>query len=308
MTYATLGALLADYVIKRGLVGDPQGYMKSLWKDIEAQLDKFIQHLKDQELDEAYSVNCKNTAWQRPGQPTNITYVVTNMGDRIICRLMTKALYFLNGWSIGSGTDMEDATGGNRQLRNFIRCTIVHMFMHLLNESACASTWGTFYAWYSMRQMGDVSSSSTNLVYSGDCVQNSAVHLQVGEWSMQHAVKEWLNRNVDIKLKLNRGSFGKNCRLAVPKTTGSKHAATDQVDEDTLQKIKDIEGNLQTAMRKVLRKIKKEVKEEAIAAGDISAESSAAPESDDDDDEQQEANGKNSTGAAFYSYGQYHYA
>ncbi|KJP87555.1 hypothetical protein AK88_02721 [Plasmodium fragile] len=296
MNYKRLGDLLAHYVRERALGGDGTAYTTSLWQDIEAQLQKFIQHLKEDGMDDMYSVNCKNSGWPLPDDPTETPRIVKSMGARIICTLMTKALYFLNGWSKAPGTDMEDDSVGNRELRNFIKCTIVHMFMHLLNESACASTWGIFYAWYSMEKMGALPNWSTNLVYTQACTQNLDVQLQVAGWSMKDAVKEWLKRNVNIQNTLNRHSFVQNCGLAVPKTKGSKQDGTDQVDEDTLQKIQNVGGNLQTAMRKAFRQIKKEWREQAIAAGVSNVAASPETESDDeahddaDDDEEQDTN------------------
>ncbi|KJP85185.1 hypothetical protein AK88_05179 [Plasmodium fragile] len=295
MKYATLGHLLAQYVRQRGLVAKKEQYQKSLWQDTEVQLQKFIQHLKDDGMEDVYSVHCNHYAWQHPDYPTHITLVVKSMGDRIICTLITKALYFLNGWSTGAGMAMDDDSGVNKDFRTFIRCTIVHMFMNLLHESACASTWGTFYAWYAMAQMRDEAPMGENLIHTKQCTQNFDVHLQVAGWSMQEAVKEWLKSHADIKRKLNRDSFVKHCGLEVPQTKGRKHDGTAHLDAHTLQKIQDIGGHLQKEMSQAFRKIKKEWKAGATSEGVSNVETSPEPESEDEDAEEEDANGKNST-------------
>ncbi|KJP84861.1 hypothetical protein AK88_05506 [Plasmodium fragile] len=267
---------------------------QSLWKDIEAQLQKFMKHLKAEDMDDMYSANCNHTPWQRLDYPTETTAAVPSMRDKVICTLMTRALYFANGWSTAPDMHTPDHSGGKTELKDFIRCGIVLMFMHILEESVCNSKSGISYAWHLMDKMGPEWMGAKNLIHRKQCTHNLEVHLQVGEWSMQHAVKKWLQRNADIQNTLKGNSLGQNCGIAVPTTKGSKQDAKAQDEADTLQKIKNVGGNLQKALRTVFKTIKKEVKEARISEEGSSEAESPEPESDDDDDEQEDANGKKS--------------
>ncbi|KJP84867.1 hypothetical protein AK88_05504, partial [Plasmodium fragile] len=73
---------------------------RSLWQDIEDQLKKFMKHLDDP-IVELYAANCSNRGYTYPPKGNNP--VVANVGDTLMCKLMTGALYFMNenSWNMG---------------------------------------------------------------------------------------------------------------------------------------------------------------------------------------------------------------
>ncbi|KJP84882.1 hypothetical protein AK88_05488 [Plasmodium fragile] len=298
MSYATLGHLLAQYVLHRRLGADEPAYTKSLWQDIEDQLQKFMDHLKEDGMDAMYYANCKNTAWQHWTLPTARPRVVTSMGDRIICTLMTKALYFANGWSSATFDDMSD-TGPNKDLKDFIRCGIVNMFMHLLEESACASPWGTFYAWYSVKQMKNDGPFARNLIYEETCKNGMEEDIEVEGWSMKERIKEWLRRHESIGNRIKKARVRTNCSRNIGELPTQGQGAKNTEDGDIVKaQVVQIAKNLSKGMAKIFREIKKEVKESGskgkYAESPITDSAAEASDDDDaDDDEEEDTNGKN---------------
>ncbi|KJP84927.1 hypothetical protein AK88_05436, partial [Plasmodium fragile] len=283
MSYATLGALLLHYVSTRRLQGTQKEYKHSLWKDTEVQLQKFIAHLNEDGMDDMYYANCKNFGWQHPHDPTGTPYVVTRMGDRIICTIMTRALWFANGWSKAPEMHTEDHSGGGTDLKDFIRCGIVNMFMHLLEESACASRWGIFYAWYSVKRMENEGPFGRNLIYEGKCKNGMEQDIQAKGWSMKESIKQWLSTHESIRNSMQNASVSTNCSRNIGElpTQGKGNKNTedgDIVKEQVVQTAK----TLSTGMRNIFTEIKKEVKASGSKGEDaqspIPASAAATPQ------------------------------
>ncbi|KJP84746.1 hypothetical protein AK88_05623, partial [Plasmodium fragile] len=68
-------------------------------------------------------VNCENAYYNHESNPDGNPRRVTYAGDRIMCTLMTGALYFLNGWGTQSGGS-HTTDPNNAALKEYIRCAI----------------------------------------------------------------------------------------------------------------------------------------------------------------------------------------
>ncbi|KJP84881.1 hypothetical protein AK88_05487 [Plasmodium fragile] len=286
MSYETLGDVLAHYVRIRGLGGLQEQYKHSLWQDTQAQLQKFIQHLNEDGMDDMYSANCNNTPWQHPDYPTETTDAVPSMGDIIICTLMTRALWFANGWSKAPDTDMEDDSGGNRELKDFIRCGIVNMFMHLLEESACNSPSGISYAWHTMQHMNHVQLFGGNLIHAGTCHRAMGTDIQVHGWSMKKSIKQWLRAHDSIRTTIKNASVSTNCSRKIGELPtqgpGAKNTENgDKVHEHVVGAAK----NLSTGLATIFREIKKAVKASGSNGEQPQSPMPDSPSEDSDDDD-----------------------
>ncbi|KJP86042.1 hypothetical protein AK88_04299 [Plasmodium fragile] len=262
MSYGRLGALLAEYVLKRGLATDVPAYKTSLWQDIEAQLDQFIKHLNEDGMEEVYSANCNNTPWEHPNHPQGSSVEVPSQGDIIICTLMTKALWFANGWSKAPEMHTEDHSGGRTELKDFIRCGIVNMFMHLLEESACESTSGLWYAWYTMKHMKSVEMLGRNLIHDSTCNNGMEEDIKVKGWSMKESITKWLRRNENIRNSIHKASVSTNCSRKIGELPTQGQGAKKTEDADKVkEEVARIAQNVSKGMSTIFREIKKEVKE-----------------------------------------------
>ncbi|KJP84864.1 hypothetical protein AK88_05501 [Plasmodium fragile] len=191
MTYATLGALLVHYVRQRDLEGKQELYKKSLWTDTRALLDEFVEYMEDDNL-ESYSTNCLNVGY--PSRTWQRVKVVANMGDRMMCTLMSRALFFMNAWgrqsTKGANTDPQ-----NEELKEHIRCAIVNIFMYILLASPCKSTMGIDNAWYTVKQMEE---SMGGLIKQGKCGHGVFENIQTQEFDMAKKIQAWMCHYIQI--------------------------------------------------------------------------------------------------------------
>ncbi|KJP84930.1 hypothetical protein AK88_05439 [Plasmodium fragile] len=249
----------------------------SLWQDIEAQLEKFIQHLKEDHVEDVYSLHCNYYAWADWRPPHGSPVEVPSPGDIIICTLMTNALYFLNGWSKAPGTHTADHSGGHTALKDFIRCGIVNMFMHLLEESACNTEWGIFYAWHTMQHMKNDGPFGRNLIYAGTCKNGMEEDIEVDGWSMQQSIKQWLSTHDSIRNRIQHASASTNCSSKIAEYTKKDNGKKNTDDADIVKaQVVQTAKNLSKGMGKIFRQIKKE------------ADDDDEDEHDDDHDEDAE--------------------
>ncbi|KJP85428.1 hypothetical protein AK88_04931 [Plasmodium fragile] len=192
MNYKRLGALLVHYVRKRGLVHQKELYTEFLGKDVTALLDEFVRYMDNEQLD-SYAANCLNAGYsslRREG-----TFVAQKLADRIMCTLMSRALFFMNRWRPGSAS-AEETDPMNEPLKEHIRCAIVNIFMYILLESPCRSEMGIDNAWYTMKQMEQ--GSGGRLISQGKCAQGKFENIKIQEFDMETTINTWLQKNKNL--------------------------------------------------------------------------------------------------------------
>ncbi|KJP84768.1 hypothetical protein AK88_05600 [Plasmodium fragile] len=165
---------------------------QSLWTDIKALLEEFVKYLEDENLDDL-AANCSNTGYKRPH--TDRGTAVANAGDRIMCTLMSRALFFMNenSWNKRS-EDMQESR--DAEMKEYVRCAIVNIFMYILLASPCRSEMGVYYAWYTMQHL---ESGETGLIKTGKCRQGVFADIHIQDFHMQKMIKAWLQNNGTIQ-------------------------------------------------------------------------------------------------------------
>ncbi|KJP84920.1 hypothetical protein AK88_05453 [Plasmodium fragile] len=206
---------------------------KSLWNDMKALLDEFVKYMHDEDLD-ALAANCLNQGYKRPTGGTGTA--IANVGDRIMCRLMSRALFFMNGWgrqsTKGANTDPKNA-----QLKEHIRCAIVNIFMYILNESPCKSAMGVYYAWYTMKEMEP--ELGGGLITTGKCEQAQFQNIKSEEFDMEQMIKNWLQTNKTLTEKFKGPEVQRICTKGIHELGGatpSKQGANAQIEMTDAEK------------------------------------------------------------------------
>ncbi|KJP85784.1 hypothetical protein AK88_04600 [Plasmodium fragile] len=279
MKYATLGALLAHYVKTRGLVDKHEQYTEFLRTDVTVLLEEFVAHMQ-RDIVENYAANCLNVGYTK--EHHGDMKFVAKVGDRIICTLMTGALFFMNGWHKQSAsTDHTDRT--SEALKEHIRCAIVNIFMYILNESPCKSDMGTYYAWYTMRKMEP--DLGGGLIKQGKCRKGVFTDIKIEEFDMQQMIKSWLQKNVRIQDTIGGKAMKSTCTKTLAGSGRAKQDA-DATDDNTdlRQDEKDAIRELGRGLKTIVEEVKKEVTQCAQDTGacmeSIEAVSRSNPEND----------------------------
>ncbi|KJP86100.1 hypothetical protein AK88_04291 [Plasmodium fragile] len=259
MSAKELGDILAKYVTARGLQGNDDGYQASLKKDIGARLEEFIQHMEKMEPNmDALGSNCNNYGWQHWADQAASPRVGHNEGDRIPCKFMTIALYFLKRWSHNAGLHDDEKTN-DMKLKGYMRCAVVHMFTEILFEYVCRRKWGTFYAWYSvhgMMQDGGIKTSAA----ATECAMDRLMDITRGTWSMSEEIKEGLRNNATLKSMLRRNKMENACQKKIkPEQTKDNRPLDSNRQTDKASGKIRVEERLNTGLKTVLKKVQKEI-------------------------------------------------
>ncbi|KJP84821.1 hypothetical protein AK88_05547 [Plasmodium fragile] len=149
-------------------------------------------------MEDVYSVHCNYYAWADWRPPHGSPYVVPSTSDRIICTLMTKALYFMNGWSATSG-GWRHNDNNSEDLEKHIRCAIVNIFMYILLASPCRSEMGVYYAWQTVKELEQ---GSTGLINARKCQRGVFTDIKIEELHMEQMIKNWLQNNNRLSGKI----------------------------------------------------------------------------------------------------------
>ncbi|KJP85125.1 hypothetical protein AK88_05250 [Plasmodium fragile] len=201
----------------------------SLWTDTRALLDEFVASLEDDNLD-SYAANCLNAGYKYPGYERPV-YART-VGDRLMCRLMTGALYFMNGWGPGSSSAAPtDPT--NEALKEYIRCAIVNVFMYILLESPCRSRMGIHNAWYTMKQLED--GPGRGLITTSKCGQGVFQNIQTQNFDMGTEIKGWLENNKSLTQKFAGPRIQRICTTTLEDLDGVKPGTYKMGDQIEMQ-------------------------------------------------------------------------
>ncbi|KJP84865.1 hypothetical protein AK88_05502 [Plasmodium fragile] len=278
MSYATLGALLANYVKTRGLVDNKEMYKKSLWNDITALLDEFAAYMDDEHLD-SYAANCSNRGYTREGGGS--TFFIANVGDRIMCTLMTGALYFLNGWGTQSGGS-HTTDPNNAALKEYIRCAIVNIFMYILLASPCKSTMGIDNAWYTVKQMEE---SMGGLIKQGKCGHGVFENIQTQEFDMAKKIQAWLESNKSLTEKIGGQGIESICTKSLgelDRVTPGTHTMHDNTElrEKEKEAIRKLGQQLKTIVEEVKTAVAQCAQENGACMEPIEAVSRSDPQDD----------------------------
>ncbi|KJP89616.1 hypothetical protein AK88_00827 [Plasmodium fragile] len=284
MSYERLGDLLAEYIINRGLVGNPEGYMKSLWQDMQHQLQIFITHMNN---DSQYhnAINCENAYWQHPqehGTKDQLPREMSRSTERVICRLMTQAIYFANAWSKAVQEDITGDSVHNKEIKGLIRCTIVDVYNDILRANACEGWWGTYYAWY---VVDHISGGLTAHGGQNDCTRGKYKTIQLNTWPMRNQMKTWLKQNKQMKEKLAQEEISGGCTGRQVKTREQLQKEGEIQDpEAENKKDEELKSQMKTHFRKILDTLQIQMKKEE---GKLRASRAPAPQypSVDDADE-----------------------
>ncbi|KJP85003.1 hypothetical protein AK88_05358, partial [Plasmodium fragile] len=282
MSYETLGKLLAKYVRERALRADEKAYTDSLWKDIKTLLDEFVEYMHNDNLD-IYAANCSNTGYKRPGQGN--TLVIANVGDRIMCTLMSRALFFMNRWRPGSASaDQTDTTSA--ALKEHIRCAIVNIFMYILLASPCKSQMGVYYAWYTMKQLED--GLRPGLINDGKCAQGVFQNIKASEWNMGKKIKNWLESNKSLTEKIGGQGIESTCTKKLAQLDGARQDANDMDDKIELRpEEKTVIQKLGQELKVIVEEVKKAAVQCAQANGACMEPIEAVSRSDPEDNDTQ---------------------
>ncbi|KJP84722.1 hypothetical protein AK88_05645 [Plasmodium fragile] len=254
MTYATLGALLAQYVLKRGIGRDEKAYTKSLWEDVKALLEEFVKYLEDENLD-SYAANCLNAGYRSLRRKE--TFKVKIVADRLMCTLMSRALFFMNRWPQQSGVSHE-REDENAALKEYIRCAIVNIFMSILLASPCKSQMGIDNAWYTMKEL---EKASPGLIKGGKCGQGVFQNIQTQQFDMGHKIQEWLEKNKKLTEDIGRGQVQGKCKEEIKGLDGATKG-THNMDEEIEMKTEERDAIRELGQQ--LKTIVQEVKTGAV--------------------------------------------
>ncbi|KJP84845.1 hypothetical protein AK88_05524 [Plasmodium fragile] len=232
---------------------------------------------------EALGSNCMNAYYKHPADPDGRERLVTRAADRIMCRLMVGALYFMNDnrWRLWGGNMV---VSNDDELTEYVRCATVNMYMEILKESSCGGDWGLYYAWYTMKEMED--GIGSGLITKGKCGHAVFQNIKASEWDMGNKIKQWLRQNARMNGKIARSGLKSKCSRAIADIDKVKKGGT----KDSLNVLKagvekDIGDTLKAAMKSVMRQISKEVKATMKGSGDKGPGSTIEPECDSEEDD-----------------------
>ncbi|KJP86040.1 hypothetical protein AK88_04297 [Plasmodium fragile] len=286
MSYAALGVLLAHYVLTRGLVDRPEQYKEFLRTDVTELLEEFVEYMENEDLDDL-AANCLNVGYRSLSR--NDILVAQKVADRLMCTLMSRALFFMNRWSPGSAS-ADDTDPKNEPLKEHIRCAIVNVFMYILLESPCKSQMGIDNAWYTMDQL---ETGSPGLLTQGKCHQGVFANIQIQDFNMQQMIKNWLKSNGRVKGKIEGPRIQRICTKSLAELGVARKDANDMDDKIELQEEeKDAIRELGQQLKAIVHEVKKEVQqcEQANGACMKSIHNVSRSNPDDDVNEDQERN------------------
>ncbi|KJP84736.1 hypothetical protein AK88_05631 [Plasmodium fragile] len=177
----------------------------------------------DTEYDNA--MNCANAYWQHPAEDGNTDQLprqMTRRTERVICRLMTQAIYFANAWSSEVKDNIREDSVHNREIKGLIRCTIVDVYKDILTEAGCEGHWGTYYAWYVVDQMWEAMKDTWR---DQHCNNGKYKTIELKTWNTRNKMKEWLKQDARVKKKLEQEQISDGC-------TGRKVQTREQLQKE----------------------------------------------------------------------------
>ncbi|KJP85434.1 hypothetical protein AK88_04937 [Plasmodium fragile] len=201
--------------------------------------------------------NCENAYWQHPlehGTKDQPPREMTRRKERVICRLMTQAIYFANAWSDAARKNAEDNEGKDKEIKGIMRCTIVDVYNEILRTYGCEGWWGTYYAWYTTNIMG---SALRDTLGEQHCKRGMYKDIKLGHWPMRQQMKTWLQKNAQMQKKLDDEKIHDGCKGGTVKTREQlqkagviKHQEAQQNRDDAMKHtVKQHAQEILTAMK-----------------------------------------------------------
>ncbi|KJP84883.1 hypothetical protein AK88_05489, partial [Plasmodium fragile] len=232
-----------------------------LWIDIKAVLDKFVEHMED-DIVQHFASNCLNKGYTYPQKGNRP--IVANVGDRIMCTLMTGASYFLNGWSSKSAS-WEDHSSNKKELEQYIRCAVANIFMYILNESPCKSDMGVYYAWHTVKKM---EAHMGGLLTQRKCRKGLFADIQIEEFDMQTQITTWSENNKRLTDKIGGQGIDSTCRKSLAELDGATQGIYPMHGQIELQpQEKTLIQTLGQDLKLIVEEVKTEVVQCAQANG-----------------------------------------
>ncbi|KJP86097.1 hypothetical protein AK88_04288 [Plasmodium fragile] len=222
-------------------------------------LGEFIQHMEEMEtLMEELGSNCNNTGWEHWLTHAKQPHVGYTVGDRIVCKLMSGALFFIYTRHKETGaTRMEN--NNDERLKEYVVCAILNMFATFLKESACGGKWGIYYAWYTMKQMD---ASTGGVMERMNCANEVYQNIKAGGWSMEEKIKQWLSTNTRLQETMRTAGVSNICHWELDKDGNIKGGKTKGDAGNTRDmKAKNVTKKLTEGIRDIFVDIKNEVTE-----------------------------------------------
>ncbi|KJP84715.1 hypothetical protein AK88_05653 [Plasmodium fragile] len=223
----------------------------TLWKDITVLLDEFVEHLDDENLDQ-YAANCLNAGyWSESKQGI---LMAKKVADRLMCTLMTGALYFMNGWGTQSGGS-HTTDPNNAALKEHIRCAIVNVFMYILLASKCRSQMGIDYAWHIVKDMEP--GLGSGLINKNKCGQGVFEDIKIGELQMEKMIKKWLESKESLTDRFASPAIQSTCSKKPEELDGATpHANATDDNTELTQHEKDAIRELGRGMKTIVEEVK----------------------------------------------------
>ncbi|KJP85005.1 hypothetical protein AK88_05360 [Plasmodium fragile] len=222
------------------------------------ELGQFVQYMADMDM-EALGSNCANVYYKHPQDPNGVERLVTRAGDRIMCKLMSGALFFLYQSNATAKIQGIDHTN-DETLREYVRCAILNMFAKFLKQSACDGKWGLWYAWYTVER--EMDESMGGVMKRVNCANEVYQNIQAAGWSMEQKIATWLSTDHKLKDRLGKAGVSNICKWELDKDGHIKgRKGTAHVDNTTHMIATNVTKPLTEGIKEILVDIKKEVKE-----------------------------------------------
>ncbi|KJP88225.1 hypothetical protein AK88_02172 [Plasmodium fragile] len=177
------------------------------------ELGQFVQYMEHMDM-VTLGANCDNAYYKYPQHPDGRARKVTRTGDRIMCKLMSGALFFIYKRHMVTGATGTDNNNDER-FKEYVRCAILNMFMQFLKASSCKGDWGLWYAWYTMQK--EMDESMGGVMKRVNCANEVYQNIQAGGWSMEHKIATWLSRNNKLKDRLGKAGVSNICNWELDK-------------------------------------------------------------------------------------------
>ncbi|KJP85127.1 hypothetical protein AK88_05237 [Plasmodium fragile] len=262
-----------------------EGILRDM-KDVGQEFFKYMEEGYDEAV---LAQSCGDTGWtdQIPGVPT----VGQTPGDRLQCKFMVGALFFMNAWGLGEHGGY-DASAVATRLHTYIRCIIVNVFMFQLMKANCGRNHGIRQALRIFEPFMAIVPNGVNLNMCTWVVNND---LKVGGKVIGAEFDEWIMGNAKMKAKMNKLQKSARCTSRGTQTSNNGQGSIH------LLQAGHVRNAMATGMTRILQKVRKRVKtlRRPVPSEDDDDDEDEDDEEDHDDDdedaEEKDTNGKNST-------------
>ncbi|KJP88412.1 hypothetical protein AK88_01864 [Plasmodium fragile] len=285
---ADFADLLAQWLIRRQGQGIEGFYETGIWADMQHMVDQFLTYMENDH--DTLVTSCNDAGWWKE-QIINWH----NDDDKVVCKMMVPALFFMNGWVLGAHREHHASAAGT-PLHTYIRCIIANVFMFQLMKANCGRNHGIRQA---LHILDHFMASVPNAVNLNMCTWVVNNELKVGGKVIGAEFDEWIMGNEKMKAKMKQLQQRVKCKRTGKQTSDHWKRRMELLKAGHLRKA------METGMTRILRKVRKKVEtlRGPVPSDDDDEDDDDEEEEGEEEEEEDDANGKHSTGAAFYSYG-----